>query len=151
MSILPPTPDGVGSRVRVEFVPGRHVSEQDLAGADGDEMAARAEQALEAAMHRIREVVERVTRLQAELPNNFRQMQVDFGIKFDWEAGALLANNQQTASINVKLTWDRDSSSEQAALPALLAEVPVTRDPEVPITPSGLIQAIEADATTDVP
>ncbi len=138
------TPDGAETRVLVEFVPGPRVPEQTIADADSDEIKTRSAQAIEAALGQVRDVVERITRLQTEMPANLKQMQVDFGIKLDWEAGAMLANNQSEASISVKLTWDRDSALESAGLPPLMEEAPLP-SPETPITPTGLIQAIETE------
>jgi hypothetical protein len=34
-------------------------------------------------------------------------VEVDFGIKFDTEAGIIIAKASMEASLNVKLTWDR--------------------------------------------
>jgi hypothetical protein len=150
-TVRPISPDGAEPRVVVEFVPGVRVSEQDLAAAGSDEIETRSKQALDSAMSHIRAVVERVTGLQTQMPANFKQMQVDFGIKFDWEEGARLANNRHEASITVKLTWDRDTSPDQSAMPTLLAEVPVLSSAEVPITPSGLIQSIGVDQTEERP
>ncbi len=144
------TPDGAETRVLVEFVPGPRVPGQTIADADDNEVEARSAHAVEAALAQVREVVERITRLQAEMPANLKQMQVDFGIKLDWEAGAMLANNQNEASISVKLTWDRDSAAEPAGIPVLMEEAPLP-SPEAPITPSGLIRAIEPETDEAVP
>ncbi len=144
------TPDGAETRILVEFVPGPRVPGQTIAEADDAEMEARSAQAVEAAMGQVREMVERIARLQAEMPANLKQMQVDFGIKLDWEAAAMLANNQNEASISVKLTWDRDSASEPAGRPVLMEEAPLPVV-ETPITPTGLIQAIEAQQDEAAP
>ncbi len=138
------TPDGAETRVMVEFKPGPRVPGQTIADAGSDEIETRSAQALEAALRQVREVVDRIARLQTDMPPNLKQMQVDFGIKLDWEAGALLAANQNEASISVKLTWDRDSAAEPAGLPVLMEEAPLP-DEETPITPTGLIQAIAAE------
>jgi hypothetical protein len=80
------TPDGAETRILLEFVAGPRVPEQTIAEADSDEIETRSTQPLEAALRQVREVVERLARLQTEMPANLKQMQVDFGIKLDWAA-----------------------------------------------------------------
>ncbi len=52
----------------------------------------------------------RVSALQKKIPSEISQMEVEFGIKFDWKVGALLAEARSEASINVTLTWSRPQS-----------------------------------------
>jgi hypothetical protein len=49
----------------------------------------------------------RVSALQKKLPVEFSKVEVEFGIEFDWKLGALLAEANTEASINVTLTWSR--------------------------------------------
>jgi len=42
------------------------------------------------------------------ISENFKEVQVEFGVKLDVEAGALIAKTGVEATINVTLTWERE-------------------------------------------
>ncbi|MGV8175027.1 MAG: CU044_2847 family protein [Methanothrix sp.] len=76
-----------------------------------DEVRARSERALAQAMNQIIDMASRIEALQKEMPKDFSQVEVEFGINFNWEVGALLAKAGAEANINVTLTWTKPESS----------------------------------------
>jgi hypothetical protein len=58
-------------------------------------------------MGTIKTMAQRVSALHDEMPHEFTQIEIDFGVKLDAEAGALLAKVGGEASLNVTLTWER--------------------------------------------
>jgi hypothetical protein len=101
--------------ILVEFAPGPGLKQVSLSPADLVEKSA---QALERAMSVIRQMARRVSALHDELPQEFTQVELEFGVKLDAEAGALLAKASGEASINVTLTWKRPESRQAASKPA---------------------------------
>ena len=49
----------------------------------------------------------RASQLRDRIPHEFTQVEIEFGVKLDYEAGALLAKAGAEGSISVKLTWER--------------------------------------------
>ena len=72
-----------------------------------EEVAARSEKALAQAMNQIIDMASRINSLQEKMPKDFSQVEVEFGINFNWEVGALLAKAGAEANINVTLTWTK--------------------------------------------
>ena len=72
-----------------------------------EELKEKSAEALNSAMKNIEEMANRVSALQKKIPAEFSQVDVEFGIKFDWKVGALLAEAGTEASINVKLSLSR--------------------------------------------
>ena len=77
-----------------------------------EELKRRSEEALDNAMKTIEGMADRVSALQKKIPAEFSQVEVEFGIKFDWKVGALLAEIGTEASINVTLTLSRPKVTE---------------------------------------
>jgi hypothetical protein len=75
-----------------------------------EEVKARSEKALAEAMNLIVDMASRVNALQEKIPKDFSQVEVEFGINFSWEVGALLAKAGAEANINVTLTWTKSKS-----------------------------------------
>ena len=75
-----------------------------------DELKKNSEEALNNAMKTIEEMANRINALQKNIPVEFSQVEVEFGIKFDWKVGAILAEAGTEASINVPLTLSRPQS-----------------------------------------
>ncbi len=90
--------------ILVEFAPRPGVRAVSLSPADLAEKSARA---LDSAMSTIHHVARRVSALRQTLPDEFTQVELEFGVKLDAEAGALLSKVGGEASINVTLTWER--------------------------------------------
>jgi hypothetical protein len=77
-----------------------------------EELKRRSEEELNNAMKTIEGMADRISALQKKIPVEFSQVEVEFGIKFDWKVGALLAEAGTEASINVTLTWSRPQAAE---------------------------------------
>ena len=71
------------------------------------DLAKRSAEAVEAAMDTIKAMARRIGTLYEEMPHEITQIEIDFGVKLDVEAGALLAKAGGEASLNVTLTWER--------------------------------------------
>ncbi len=63
--------------------------------------------ALDKAMTTIVGMAYRASQLHDRIPTEFTQAEIEFGVKLDYEAGALLAKAGAEGSISVKLTWER--------------------------------------------
>lgn len=64
--------------------------------------------AIESAMNTIKGMATCVRKTVEELPKRPSHVEIAFGLKLDAQAGALLAKAGAEASINVKLTWEKD-------------------------------------------
>ena len=93
--------------ILVEFTPGPGLKQVSLAPAD---LAGKSTEALDSTMNTIHHMAGRVFATVDALANRPTQVDVEFGIKFDAQAGALIAKAGMEASINVKLTWERGST-----------------------------------------
>lgn len=68
------------------------------------EIAQKSAEALDKAMSTILQVAHRVIKTVSTLPQDLAQTEVEFGIKFNMETGAVIAKTGMEASINIKLT-----------------------------------------------
>jgi hypothetical protein len=76
-----------------------------------DELVVKARISLEDALDQVRAVANAaVTRLQ-DLAEQPQQIQVEFGIRLNAEAGAVIARTQAEGHLQVTLTWTRSDSS----------------------------------------
>ncbi len=94
-------------RILVEFAPRpgvRQVSTFDLTMEQLEELSNKA---LDSAMGTISQMAQRARALRDKIPDEFTQVEIEFGIKLDAEAGALLAKAGGEAAISVTLTWER--------------------------------------------
>lgn len=71
------------------------------------DLAEKSAVALDTAMETIKVMAHRVFDAVDALANRPAQVEVEFGIKLEAEAGALVARTAAEASINVTLTWER--------------------------------------------
>ncbi len=69
---------------------------------------------LDKAMTTIVGMAQRASQLRDQIPDEFTQAEIEFGVKLDFEAGALLAKAGAEGSINVKLTWERKPATNSA-------------------------------------
>jgi len=95
-------------QVMVEFPERPGVVEAGIWDWDEEELRQKSEEALNRAMTTIENMAGRVATLKDSISENFKEVQVEFGVKLDVEAGALIAKTGVEASINVTLTWERD-------------------------------------------
>ena len=95
--------------ILVEFAPRPGVRQVSLSP---DDLAEKSAQALDRAMGTIRQMAQRVSALRVTLPDEFTQVELEFGIKLEAEAGALISKVGAEASINVTLTWERSDAED---------------------------------------
>jgi hypothetical protein len=96
----------------IEFSPRPGVEVVAIWDKKPEELKEKSEEALNSAMKTIEGMAHRISTLQKKLPIEFSQVEVEFGIKFDWKVGALLAEAGTEASINVTLTLSRPKVTE---------------------------------------
>ena len=96
--------------ILIEFSPRPGVEAVAIFDKKPEELKKKSEEALNNAMKNIEDMANRVSALQKKIPVEFSQVEVEFGIKFDWKVGAILAEAGTSASINVTLTWSRPES-----------------------------------------
>jgi hypothetical protein len=89
-----------------EDVPGS----RRLRGLPAD-LAERSAEAIDKAFSTIKTMAERAVMAIDELSNHPKQVEIEFGIKLDAEAGALIATTSVEASVSVKLIWERSSTA----------------------------------------
>lgn len=104
-------PVSVPRSIMIEFPPDEYgVEPVARIKVNPDEVRERSEKALAEAMESIVDMACRVNGLRGRIPQEFSQIEVEFGIKFNWEVGALLAKAGSEANINVTLTWTKPQS-----------------------------------------
>ncbi len=96
--------------ILVEFAPRPGVRQVSLSP---DDLAEKSAQALDRAMGTIRQMAQRVSALRVTLPDEFTQVELEFGLKLEAEAGALISKVGAEASINVTLTWERSDAEDE--------------------------------------
>ena len=96
--------------ILVEFAPRPGVRQVSLSP---DDLAEKSAQALDRAMDTIRQMAQRVSALRVTLPDEFTQVELEFGLKLEAEAGALISKVGAEASINVTLTWERSDAEDE--------------------------------------
>ena len=74
---------------------------------DISEWLEKSQTALDNAMITIIGMAYRTSQLRDQIPAEFTQAEIEFGVKLSAEAGALLAKTGAEGSISVKLTWER--------------------------------------------
>ena len=96
--------------ILIEFSPRPGVEAAAIFDKKPEELKKKSEEALNNAMKNIEDMAKRINTIQKNIPVEFSKVEVEFGIKFDWKVGALLAEAGTEASINVTLTWSRPQS-----------------------------------------
>lgn len=71
------------------------------------ELAVRADEVMQQVMNAIYDVSRRVSDLYANLPDQFTQVELGFGVKISSEMGALIAKAGMESTFNVKLVWEK--------------------------------------------
>lgn len=96
----------------IEFSPRPDVEGVAIWNKKPEEIKKRSEEALNNAMRSIEEMANRISALQKKIPLEFSQVEVEFGIKFDWKVGAIIAEAGTEASINVTLTLNNPQTTQ---------------------------------------
>lgn len=94
--------------ILVEFPDRPGVHQAGLGTLTLDELEAKSQQALDKAMALIEGMAHRASKIKTKIPHDFTQAEIEFGVKLDYEAGALLAKAGGEGSITVTLTWERE-------------------------------------------
>lgn len=74
------------------------------------ELATKSAQALGQAMGTIQALANRTTETLAKLPNPPSSFELEFGLKMDAEAGALVSKSAEEGNLRVKLMWKPDDT-----------------------------------------
>ena len=72
----------------------------------------RSQKAITDPMNTIKKMAKRVKELNDDIPVEFSQIEINFGIALDYEVGAIISKASTEASIGVKLSWDRKAQSK---------------------------------------
>ena len=95
--------DDADPPLRIEFYSRQGLHQVALSAPEVLERSARA---MQDAMGTVRQMAERVRHTVASMEFRPSEIEVAFGIKFDAEAGAIIAKAGVEASINVVFRWD---------------------------------------------
>lgn len=102
-----PLKDGTSVWVEVEEIEGPGM----VPAARGEGLPERAQQTFEAALEKARPLAEALVHQLRALSDPPDQVQVEFGLKLNTEAGAVLAAVGIEANYKVTLTWKLESKS----------------------------------------
>ncbi len=91
--------------ILVEFAPRPGVQQVALIGDGIEKLTEKSAEALDGAMNTIHHMARRVNAAVHSLPQKPSTVEVEFGLKFDAEAGAILSKAGMEASVNIKLVW----------------------------------------------
>lgn len=78
------------------------------------DFAKKSAEALQQAMESIGHMANRVSTMIDKISDRPNQVEVDFGIKFNSEVGAVIAVAGMECSINVKLIWERKNETPKS-------------------------------------
>ena len=93
--------------ILVEFAIQPGEEETSLSLSSGTELARKSAEALEKAMGTIGKMAKKTIETMDRLANKPTQVEIEFGIKLDVEAGALISKAGGEGNFKVKLVWDR--------------------------------------------
>ncbi len=94
--------------ILVDFADEHGLVQASLTG-DVKKWVEKSKESLDLAMITIMGMAYRAAELREKIPEEFTSADIEFGVKLDFEAGALLAKAGGEGSIKVKLTWQRPS------------------------------------------
>ena len=95
----------------------------------------RSEQAIDSAMNTIHNMAQRVKAAIDAISDRPDTVEVAFGLKLGAGAGALIANTNTEASINVKMIWERKEKLSPVIPPVNAPAESVTLTPWTPARP----------------
>jgi hypothetical protein len=98
------TPEDVS--ILVDY-PDQYGLVQASRGDNMDQWIEKSKASLDKAMSTIAVMAQRAGQLREQIPDEFTQAEIEFGVKLDFEAGALLTKAGAEGSISVKLVWER--------------------------------------------
>jgi hypothetical protein len=77
------------------------------------QLVEKSKEALDKAMDTIAAMAQRAAGLGDRIPAEFTEAEITFGVKLDYEAGALLTKAGAEGSLSVKLTWERKAKADE--------------------------------------
>jgi hypothetical protein len=80
---------------------------QEVAAFNSEELAAKADEVMQKVMNAIHATSERFSHMYDNLPDQFTQVELSFGVKVTSEMGALIAKAGLESTFNVKLVWQK--------------------------------------------
>jgi len=80
-----------------------------------DDMVVKASESLETALEQVRVVASTAIAKLGDLDRQPEQVEVEFGIRLNAEAGAVIARTQAEGHLQVKLAWNRSRAGAAAA------------------------------------
>ena len=95
--------------ILVDFKSGPGLQQTTRGITTPQEIVEKSEKAIESAMSTIRAMATRVNATIDAISDRPNKVEVEFSLKLDAEAGAVIASASTEASFNVKLTWERQS------------------------------------------
>jgi hypothetical protein len=93
--------------ILVEFSSSGGKVTRGLPRLEPEDLIIKSRKAVDSAMNTIYNMSQRVIATMDSLSNHPSQVEVEFGISFDVEAGALVTKAGGEANLMVKLVWDR--------------------------------------------
>jgi hypothetical protein len=103
-------PSNEDTAILVEFTTGEGLRPVGLFSRKKEpELAEKSNRAVNKAMDTIKNMAQRVHSTVETLDNRPKNVEVEFGIKFDAEVGVIVAKVTAEASMTVKLSWDNSS------------------------------------------
>jgi len=97
------TPDE-NAPLMIEITPTAGVQEVALSA---EQLAAKADEVMTKVMNAIHATSERFSHMYDNLPDEFTQVELSFGVKVTSEMGALIAKAGIESTFNVKLVWQK--------------------------------------------
>lgn len=95
------------TNIIVEFSEADGIEEVSWRRLSKEELKERSEAALNEAMGAISEMAQRVSALHDQIPLEFSEVSVQFGVKLGYQVGVVLSKATTEANLNVTLKWTR--------------------------------------------
>lgn len=92
------------AQLLIEVTPEPGVQEVALSA---EQLAAKADEVMQKVMNAIHGVSQRCSAMFDNLPDQFNQVELSFGVKINSEMGAIIAKAGVESTFNVKLVWQK--------------------------------------------
>lgn len=97
--------------ILVEFTPQSQT--ENTATLMRTDLEERSAEAIHHAMNTLRNMAQQVVETLNTLDNQPDQVEVEFGLKLNWEGQAAIAHTSERANFKVKMTWSQPSESTE--------------------------------------
>jgi hypothetical protein len=92
------------AQLLIEVTPEPGVQEVSLSA---EQLAAKADEVLQRVINTIHATSQRFSAMFDNLPDQFNQVELSFGVKINSEMGAIIAKAGVESTFNVKLVWQK--------------------------------------------